>query len=72
MIFDSSEVHSLPIPFSKESMRVKKVANLNLLDTLIHVMCHADTCVPHEIRDEWILQVSLQLVDTVGASKFVH
>ena len=53
-------------------MRVKKVANLNLLDTLIHVMCHADTCVPHEIRDEWILKVSLQLVDTVGASKFVH
>ena len=38
--FYDSEVHSLLIPFSKESMKVKKVSKLNLLDTcatLIHV-----------------------------------
>ena len=38
--FDGSKVHSLLIPFSKASMKVKEVSNLNLLDTyvtLIHV-----------------------------------
>ena len=38
--FYGSEVHSLLITFLKESMKIKKVSNLNLLDrcaTLIHV-----------------------------------
>ena len=38
------------MPFLKESMKVKNVSNLNLLGT--RYTCHADTCVPHNIRDE--------------------
>ena len=59
--FYGSKVHSLLIPFSKESMKVKKVSNFNL--------CHADTCISHEIRDEQMIQFSLQLADTVGSKK---
>ena len=33
-------------------MKVKKVLNLNLLDTCVTLI---DTCVPHEIRDEQTL-----------------
>ena len=35
----------------------------------VKYMCHADTYVSHEIRDEQILQFSFQLTDTVGAKK---
>ena len=64
-IFYCSKVHSLPIPFSKESMKVKR----SIKSQPVRYMCHADTCVSHEIRDEQTLQFSLQLTDTVGAKK---
>ena len=50
-LFYGSEVHSLLITFWKESMKVKK----SIKSQPVRYMCHADTCVPHEIRDEWIL-----------------
>ena len=46
--FGGSEIHSLIIPFSKESMRVKK----SIKSQPVGYMCHIGTCDPHDIRDE--------------------
>ena len=46
--FYGSKVHSLLIPFSKESMKVKK----SVKSQSVRCMCHADTIVSHEIRDK--------------------
>ena len=63
--FYGSKVHSLLIPSSKESMKVKE----SIKYQPVRCMCRVDTCVSLEIRDEQILQFSLQLTDTIGAKK---
>ena len=64
-LFYGSKIHSSLIPFSEECMKVKK----SIKSQPVRYMCHADTCVLHEIRNEWILQFSFQLTNTVGAKK---
>ena len=44
----SSVCHSSLIPFSEKSMKLKK----SIKSQPVGYMCHADTCVLHEIRDE--------------------
>ena len=50
-------------------MKVKK----KIKSQPVRYMCHAEKSrVSHEIRDEQILQFSLQLADTVGAKRIVR
>ena len=44
----NEKMKKLIIPFSKESMRVKK----SIKSQPVRYMCHIGTCDPHDIRDE--------------------
>ena len=64
--FYGSEVHLLLILFSKRKYESKKSINSQPDRSMRHI----GTCVPHDIRDEWILQFSLPLADTIGTKRF--
>ena len=49
-------------------MKIKKSAN----SQIVRCMCYADTRVPHNIRDEYILQFSQQLAEIAGTKEFVR
>ena len=66
--FYGSEVHLLLILFSKRKYESKKSINSQPDRSMRHI----GTCLPHDIRDEWILQFSLPLADTVGTKRFVR
>ena len=53
-----------------KSISKRKYENKNSIKSqLVRYMCHADTCVSHEIKDVQVLQFYLQLADTVCAKK---